>query len=484
MSLKQSLSQKLDQRLSPQQIQLMKLLEVPTMELDQRIKQEIEENPVLEEGKEEEEDDFSSDEEFDDYEDNSDERTNFDINDYLDDDEPSYKTSVNNKGKDDEERAIPLSSGNSFQERLMGQLNLHNLTENQINLAAYLIGNLDDSGYLERALEAIVDDLAFSQNIITTEDQLEEVLMVIQELDPAGIGARDLKECLLIQLRRKQNGDITRYTAMKVLEDYFEEFTKKHYDKIIDKLEIEEDDLRAAINEIIRLNPKPGGSLKETSKSMIQIIPDFEITESDGDLELTLNGRNAPELKISRGYEKMLRNYSEGATLNKSDKEAMVFVKQKLDSAKWFIDAIKQRQNTLFFTMSAIMNYQRQYFLTGDETKLRPMILKNIAEIVSLDISTISRVANSKYVQTPYGVFSLKYFFSESLSTDSGEDVSTREVKKILSEAIEAEQKRKPLTDEKLAGLLKEKGYNIARRTIAKYREQLNIPVARLRKEL
>jgi RNA polymerase sigma-54 factor len=484
MSLKQSLSQKLDQRLSPQQIQLMKLLEVPTMELDQRIKQEIEENPVLEEGKEEEEDDFSSDEEFDDYEDNSDERTNFDINDYLDDDEPSYKTSVNNKGKDDEERAIPLSSGNSFQERLMGQLNLHNLTENQMNLAAYLIGNLDDSGYLERALEAIVDDLAFSQNIITTEDQLEEVLMVIQELDPAGIGARDLKECLLIQLRRKQNGDITRYTAMKVLEDYFEEFTKKHYDKIIDKLEIEEDDLRAAINEIIRLNPKPGGSLKETSKSMIQIIPDFEITESDGDLELTLNGRNAPELKISRGYEKMLRNYSEGATLNKSDKEAMVFVKQKLDSAKWFIDAIKQRQNTLFFTMSAIMNYQRQYFLTGDETKLRPMILKNIAEIVSLDISTISRVANSKYVQTPYGVFSLKYFFSESLSTDSGEDVSTREVKKILSEAIEAEQKRKPLTDEKLAALLKEKGYNIARRTIAKYREQLNIPVARLRKEL
>lgn len=484
MSLKQSLSQKLDQRLSPQQIQLMKLLEVPTMELDQRIKQEIEENPVLEEGKDDEDEDFSSDEEFDDYEDNSDERTNFDINDYLDDDEPSYKTSVNNKGKDDEERAIPLSSGNSFQERLMGQLNLHYLTEQQMTLATYLIGNLDDSGYLERELEAIVDDLAFSQNIITTEEELEEVLMVIQELDPAGIGARDLKECLLIQIRRKQNGDITRYTAMKVLEDYFEEFTKKHYDKIIDKLEIEEDDLRAAINEIIRLNPKPGGSLKETSKSMIQIIPDFEITESDGDLELTLNGRNAPELKISRGYEKMLRNYSEGATLNKSDKEAMVFVKQKLDSAKWFIDAIKQRQNTLFFTMSAIMNYQREYFLTGDETKLRPMILKNIAEIVSLDISTISRVANSKYVQTPYGVFSLKYFFSESLSTDSGEDVSTREVKKILSEAIEAEQKRKPLTDEKLAALLKEKGYNIARRTIAKYREQLNIPVARLRKEL
>ncbi|MDG0973783.1 MAG: RNA polymerase factor sigma-54 [Crocinitomicaceae bacterium] len=483
MSLKQSLSQKLDQRLSPQQIQLMKLLEVPTMELDQRIKQEIEENPVLEEGKDDNDDDFSA-EEYDDYGDNSDEREDFDINDYLDDDEPAYKTSVNNKGKDDEERAIPLSSGNSFQERLMGQLNLQDLTEKQVLLASYLIGNLDDAGYLERDLEAIVDDLAFSQNITASEEELAEVLKAIQELDPAGIGARDLKECLLLQIRRKQNGDITRYTAMKVLEDYFEEFTKKHYDKIIDKLEIEEDDLRAAINEIIRLNPKPAGSLKESSKSMIQIIPDFEITESDGELELTLNGRNAPELKISRSYEKMLRNYSEGAKLNKSDKEAMLFVKQKLDSAKWFIDAIKQRQNTLFFTMSAIMNYQREYFLTGDETKLRPMILKNIAEIVNLDISTISRVANSKYVQTPYGVFSLKYFFSESLTTDSGEDVSTREVKKILSEAIEAEEKRKPLTDEKLAALLKEKGYNIARRTIAKYREQLNIPVARLRKEL
>ena len=366
----------------------------------------------------------------------------------------------------------------------MGQLNLQDLTEKQVLLASYLIGNLDDAGYLERDLESIVDDLAFSQNITASEEELAEVLEAIQELDPAGIGARDLKECLLLQIRRKQNGDITRYTAMKVLEDYFEEFTKKHYDKIIDKLEIEEDDLRAAINEIIRLNPKPAGSLKESSKSMIQIIPDFEITESDGDLELTLNGRNAPELKISGSYEKMLRSYSEGAKLNKSDKEAMLFVKQKLDSAKWFIDAIKQRQNTLFFTMSAIMNYQREYFLTGDETKLRPMILKNIAEIVNLDISTISRVANSKYVQTPYGVFSLKYFFSESLSTDSGEDVSTREVKKILSEAIEAEEKRKPLTDEKLAALLKEKGYNIARRTIAKYREQLNIPVARLRKEL
>jgi RNA polymerase sigma-54 factor len=484
MALKQSLTQKLDQRLSPQQIQLMKLLQVPTMELDQRIKQEIEENPALEEGKDEYEDDYGSEDNYeDDFNDNSDER-DFDINDYLDDDEPAYKTSVNNKGKDDEDRAVPLSSGNSFQERLISQLHLHSIDKAKAHIAEYIIGNLDDSGYLERSLDAIVDDLAFAANIITTEEELEEILRVVQDLEPAGVGARDLRECLLIQIRRKQNGDITRFTARKILEDHFEEFTKKHYDKIINKLEISEDDLRAAINEIIRLNPKPGGSLKESSKSLIQIIPDFEITESDGDLELTINGRNAPDLKISKGYESMLRSYAEGAKMSKTDKEAMIFVKQKLDSAKWFIDAIKQRQNTLFFTMSAIMNYQREYFLSGDETKLKPMILKDIAEIVNLDISTISRVANSKYVQTPYGVFSLKYFFSESLSTDSGEEVSTREVKKILSEAIEAENKRKPLTDEKLAEILNDKGYNIARRTIAKYREQLNIPVARMRKEL
>lgn len=482
MALKQYLAQKLEQRLSPQQIQLMKLLQVPTMELDQRIKQEIEENPALEEGKDEQDEDYNQDEEFDN--DDSDRDDDFDISDYFDDDTPDYKTQTNNTSKDDEERVIPLSGEQSFQERLTEQLHLLDLDDNQFLIADTIIGNLDESGYLNREVEAIVDDLAFSANVIVTEEQVEEVLSLVQELDPAGIGARDLRECLLLQINRKQEGNITLFTARKILEDHFEEFTKKHYDKIQKKLEIEDEDLKEAIDEIIRLNPKPGGSLKEAAKSMQQIIPDFMIVEFEGQLELTINGRNSPELKISREYERMLRSYSEGAKTSRSDKEALTFVRQKLENAKWFIDAIKQRQNTLLFTMDAIMNYQREYFLTGDETNLRPMILKDIADMVNLDISTISRVANSKYVQTGYGIFPLKYFFSESLSTDSGEEVSTREVKKILSEAIEGEQKKKPLTDDRLAILLKQKGYNIARRTVAKYREQLNIPVARLRKEL
>jgi RNA polymerase sigma-54 factor len=351
-------------------------------------------------------------------------------------------------------------------------------------IAQTIIGNLDESGYLNREVDAIVDDLAFSANLMTDEDEVESVLLEIQELDPAGIGARDLQECLLIQIKRKQDGDITKYTAKKILEEYFEEFTKKHYTKILKKLEISDEDLKDAIAEIVKLNPKPGGSSKEAAGNYQQIIPDFQIVENEGRLQLTLNGRNAPALKVSRDYKSMLQKYAEGAASSKADKEAMSFVKQKLDGAKWFIDAIKQRQNTLLLTMDAIMNYQKQYFLSGDETNLRPMILKDIAEEVNLDISTISRVANSKYVQTDHGIFSLKFFFSESLSTDSGEEVSTREVKKILSEAVEGEEKRKPLTDEKLAQLLKDKGYNIARRTVAKYREQLNIPVARLRKEL
>ncbi|RFC53575.1 RNA polymerase factor sigma-54 [Brumimicrobium aurantiacum] len=481
MALKQSFSQKLEQKLSPQQIQLMKLLQVPTMELDQRIKQELEVNPALEEGKEEVEDEFEQEEYKE--EAGEDER-DFDIDEYLTDDEPAYKTNVVNKGKDDEDKSMPLSSGKTFQERMLSQLNMQRLTEEEVLIATYLIGSLDDAGYLERDLESIVDDLAFSQNIMTTEKELENVLNYVQELDPPGVGARDLQECLILQMERRQDGDITRYTALKILEDYFEEFTKKHYKKIIAKMEISEEDLKDAVHEIIRLNPKPGGSLKSASKSLQQVVPDFQVIEEDGKLSLTLNGRNAPDLKINRGYKNMLKNYSEGAKLKKSDKEALTFVKSKLDAAKWFIDAIQQRQNTLFSTMTAIMNYQKDYFLTGDDTKLRPMILKDIAEIVDLDISTISRVANSKYVQTQYGTFSLKHFFSESLSTDSGEEVSTREVKQILLEAVEEESKRKPLTDEKLASLLKGKGYNIARRTVAKYREQLNIPVARLRKEL
>ena len=482
MALKQHLAQRLEQRLSPQQIQLMKLLQVPTMELDQRIKQEIEENPALEEGADQEEDDFdNTDDEFDDDTDNDDD---FDLSDYLDDDSSDYKTQANNSSKDDEERVIPLSGEQSFQEKLTEQLHLLDLDDKQFLIADILIGNLDESGYLNRDLEAIVDDLAFSMNVEATEDEVAVILSLIQELDPAGVGARNLQECLLLQIKRKQDGDIVRYTAKKILQDFFDEFTKKHYDKIAKKLEIEDEDLKEAIDEILRLNPKPGGSMRESAKNYQQIIPDFMLFENEGRLELSLNSRNAPELKVSKEYESMLRSYAEGAKASKSDKDALTFVRQKLDSAKWFIDAIKQRQQTLLLTMSAIMNYQHAYFLTGDETKLRPMILKDIADIVELDISTISRVANSKYVQTNFGIFPLKYFFSESLSTDSGEEVSTREVKKILSEAIEAEEKRNPLTDEKLMDLLNERGYNIARRTVAKYREQLNIPVARMRKEL
>jgi RNA polymerase sigma-54 factor len=460
----------------------MKLLEVPTMELEARIKQELQENPALEEGEEveEEEEEFENEEVE---EENEPEEEEFDISDYLDDD-TEYKTQVNNTSRDDEEKVIPLSGDISFQDRIATQLHLLDLNEKEFIIADTIIGNLDDSGYLNREIEAIVDDLAFSSDVRATEEEVNKILEMIQELDPAGIGARDLRECLLLQIERKQNGDITRFTAMKILEEYFEEFTKKHYDKIIKKLEISGENLKDAIGEIVKLNPKPGGSMKEATGNYQQINPDFTIVEIEGKLQVSINGRNAPELKVSRTYRNMLERYAEGAKASKSDKEALSFVKQKLDGAKWFIDAIKQRQNTMLLTMDAIMNYQKHYFLTGDETRLKPMILKDIAEIVNLDISTISRVANSKHVQTGYGIFALKYFFSESLLTDSGEEVSTREVKKILSDAVENEEKYKPLTDEKLATLLKGKGYNIARRTVAKYREQLNIPVARLRKEL
>ncbi len=482
MALSQGLYQKQLQKLSPQQIQLMKLLQVPTMELDQRIKQEIEENPALEEGVDDVDDDF--DNQDDDIDNDSDSDDDFDLSDYLDDDIADYKTQANNSSKDDEERVIPLSGEQSFQEKLTEQLHLLDLDDKQFLIADILIGNLDESGYLNRDLEAIVDDLAFSMNIEASEKEVEEILMLIQELDPAGVGARSLQECLLLQINRKQDGDIVRFTAKKILEDFFEEFTKKHYEKIAKRLEIEDEDLKEAVDEILKLNPKPGGSMREAAKNYQQIIPDFMLFENDGALELSINGRNAPELKVSKDYETMLRSYAEGAKSSKSDKEALTFVRQKLDSAKWFIDAIKQRQQTLLLTMDAIRHYQEAYFLSGDETKLRPMILKDIADIVGLDISTISRVANSKYVQTNFGIYPLKYFFSESLSTDSGEEVSTREVKKILSNAIEVEDKRNPLTDEKLMELLKDKGYNIARRTVAKYREQLNLPVARMRKEL
>ncbi|MEY4571265.1 MAG: polymerase sigma-54 factor [Bacteroidota bacterium] len=482
MALKQHLVQKLEQKLSPQQIQLMKLLQVPTIELDQRIKQEIEENPALEEGEDREEDEFSNEESEDDFDEEGDDE--FDISDYLDDDVADYKTQANNHSKDEEERVIPLSGEQSFREKLMEQIQLLPLVNNQYLIAEIIVGNLDESGYLNREIEALVDDLAFSVGVTVSESDVEETLSMIHELDPAGVGARDLQECLLLQINRKQDGKSFRTTAKIILENYFEEFTKKHYDKIAKKLNLSNDELKLAIDEILRLNPKPGGSSRDSAQNFQQIIPDFLLYESDGKLELSLNSRNAPDLKISKEYANMLRNYAEGAKTSKSDKEALTFVKQKLDSAKWFIDAIKQRQTTLLLTMNTIMEYQREFFLTGDETTLKPMILKDIADIVQMDISTVSRVANSKFVQTNYGIYSLKYFFSESLSTDSGEEVSTREVKKILTDAISSEDKRKPLPDEKLMELLRDKGYNIARRTVAKYREQLNIPVARLRKEL
>jgi RNA polymerase sigma-54 factor len=481
MALKQQLAQRLEQRLSPQQIQLMKLLQVPTMELDQRIKQEIEENPALEEGIEFEEEEYEAQEE----EYNEDENViEFDLSEYMDDESPDYKTQVNNYSKDDEERGIPLSGEQSFQDKLLEQLHLLDLDNTQFSIADVIIGNLDESGYLSRTIYALVDDLAFASNIYVTEQEVEAILKLVQELDPPGVGARDLRECLLLQLNRVHDGDITRYTAKKIVQNHFEEFIKKHYFKISEKLEIEEADLKDAIDVILKLNPKPGGSMKESTKPLQQVTPDFTVYELEGQLELSINGRNAPDLKVSREYENMMRSYAEGSKVSKTDKEALTFVKQKLDNAKWFIDAIKQRQQTLLLTMNAIMNYQRKYFLTGDETNLRPMILKDIAELVGLDISTVSRVADSKYVQTNYGVFPLKYFFSESLAKENGEEVSTREVKKILLDAIEAEDKRNPLTDDQLVVVLKEKGYGIARRTIAKYREQLNVPVARLRKEL
>jgi RNA polymerase sigma-54 factor len=494
--LNQRLQQKLLQKLSPQQILLMKLLQIPSMALEQRIKQEIEENPALElpddAADNQDEEDFGEmddtpagteeEPETDEFKDSSPE-DEFDFNDYLDEDEiPAYRMAANNQSPDDDQREVPFAAGTSFQEYLISQLGLRGLTDKQYQIGLTIIGNLDDAGYLQRDPDAMTDDLVFSQNLEATKEEILEVLKVIQDLDPPGIGARNLQECLLIQLRRQEHRTREVDIAVNILERHFDEFTRKHYDKIIKRAHITEEDLKGAIQEILKLNPKPGDSVSETSRLNNYVIPDFSVRNINGELELTLNSRNAPELRINRSYMDMMEAYSD----NKHNKgrEAMMFVKQKIDSAKWFIDAIKQRQNTLYLTMRAIMEYQEDYFRTGDETMLKPMILKDIAEKVSLDISTISRVANSKYVETPFGTHLLKTFFSESMQKDSGEEVSTREIKKILSDFIDAEEKGKPLTDEQLTEILKDKGYNIARRTVAKYREQLNIPVARLRKEL
>ena len=488
--LRQNLQQKLLQKLSPQQIQFIKLLQVPTVSLDTRIKEELEDNPALEDlslanmndpveeypDRDPEEDNFNQ-------EDSQESLDEFNVDDYLQDDNINdYGTKYEQNGDDDDRKEIPIAVQNSFFESLQAQLDLLPLSDKDFRIGQQLIGSLDDDGYLRRPVNSLVDDLAFSQNVFAENEEVDEMLKVIQSFDPAGVGARDLQECLLIQLRKKDHSSII-LKAIMVVENYLDEFTKKHYDKLERSLNMDSEELKEVVNEILKLNPKPGDSNAVTTKQL-QIIPDFHIRNSDGILFLTLNSKNAPELRVSRSYQDMFEHYDKTAEKDKKLKEAVQFVKQKLDSAKWFIDAIKQRQQTLLKTMKAIMDYQYEYFLSGDDKNLKPMILKDIADRIGMDISTVSRVANSKYVQTEFGTFLLKSFFSEAIQMDSGEEVSNKEVKKILEECIGKENKRRPLADEKLTEILKEKGYNIARRTVAKYREAMNIPVARLRKEL
>lgn len=484
--LKQHLQFKLSQKLSPQQIQLMKLIQLPTQAFEQRLKQEMEENPALESGKEENE---VQQDEFEDLYDNETDSESIsaediNIDEYLSDDEiPEYRTQTNNYSVDDEEKNVPFAAGISFNQYLINQLNTVYLNEEEWAIAEFLVGSVDESGYIRRPLVDIMDDLAFIQNIYTDEKTIEKVLRQVQDLDPAGVAARSLEECLLIQLKRKETSPSIEL-AIEILEKSFEQFTKKHYQKLIQKHNITEERLKNAIAEIERLNPKPGGSYSGNNRIIEHVVPDFTIRITDGELELGLNSRNAPELHVSREYSNMLEGYKHSKEKSKSQKETVMFIKQKLDSAKWFIDAIRQRQQTLYITMNEIMNYQKEYFLTGDERKLRPMILKDIADAIDMDVSTVSRVANSKYVDTPYGTRLIKDYFSESMKNEQGEDVSTKEIKKILEMVIGRETKKKPFTDDKLAAILKEKGYPIARRTVAKYREQLDIPVARLRKEI
>lgn len=471
------LTQSLQQKLSPQQIQFIKLLQVPTAELEARVEEELEENPTLEEGKEEPEE--TAEDDFEDPEPNDE----LDVEDYLrDDDFSGYKMQGDG---DNEDREMPIATHSTLLEQLNNQLGYLKLDDHQLAIGRQLIGSIEEDGYIRRDMEAIINDLAFSQNIETDVDELEEILRKIQTFDPPGIAARDLQECLLLQLERRaddQNVDVI--VAKLILEQCFEEFTKKHYSKIMKKLDLEDEEyVKDAIELIRKLNPKPGGSSSGLVRTQF-LIPDFILENDNGELELALNSRNAPELRISRSYSEMLKAYDKSDKTDKKLKDTVSFVKQKLDSAKWFIDAIKQRQHTLLNTMRAIVDYQYEYFQEGDESKLRPMILKDIADIIKMDISTVSRVANSKSIQTDFGIFPLKYFFSEGIATDSGEDVSSREVKNELKIIIEKEDKKKPLSDDKLEKLLKAKGYNIARRTVAKYREQLNLPVARLRKEL
>jgi RNA polymerase sigma-54 factor len=494
MALHQNFQQGLLQRLSPQQIQLMKLLQVPTAILDERIKEEMEENPALEQA-----DDGSTEDEYlkDEFTENNEEEfeadgseeeyDNIDISEYVqdgDDEVGDYRLKDENYPEIDEGKTTLQKVEVSFNELMLQQLGLLNLNEKDTIIAEYLVGSLEDDGYLRRDTNAIINDLAFRQNIDAAETEINELLLQIQQFDPAGVGARSLQECLLLQLQRKTEQGVAITNAIKVITQYFDEFTKKHYEKIKKSLVINDEQLREIIQQIVKLNPKPGGAVAEGEKNANYVIPDFFISNTVGKLELVLNSKNAPDLRISEGYRDMLTDYERGTKKDKNQRDAVQFIKQKIDSAKWFIDAIKQRQHTLYSTMDAIMQYQKNFFTTGDETELRPMILKDIAEKTNLDISTVSRVANSKFVQTEFGTYKLKFFFSESLQTDSGEEVSTREVKKILTNFISEESNSIPYSDEKLTEMLQEKGYNIARRTVAKYREQLNIPVARLRKKI
>ncbi|MBB6003960.1 RNA polymerase factor sigma-54 [Arcicella rosea] len=483
---KLSLNQSLQQRLSPQQIQFIKLLQIPTFELSARIEEELEINPALEEGAEievreadEYDDDFDdyADEEFKEYDDRD-----IDVESYLSDDYNGYKMQGDGNS-DDEDREMPIAMTSSLNDHLIDQLGFLKLDEQQEIIGKQLIGSIETDGYIRRPLQAVVNDLAFTQGIYTTIEEIEVVLKQIQTFDPAGIAARDLQECLLLQLDRKDVHDPFVQDAIRIIEDSFEEFSKKHYDKIQKRLGIDDEELKQTIKLITKLNPRPGAA--EEDGGVVQfLLPDYILTNSNGKLELYLNAKNAPELRVSHSFHEMLDTYDKSDKNNKAIKETVTFIKQKLDSAKWFIDAIKQRQNTLLRTMKAILDYQKEFFLTGDESKLRPMILKDIATQIDMDISTVSRVASSKSVQTEFGLYPLKYFFSEGIATDSGEDVSSREVKNILKELIDNESKKNPLSDDKLEKFLNEKGYNIARRTVAKYREQLNIPVARLRKQL
>ncbi len=485
--LRQSLNLKLSQKLSPQQIQLMKLIQLPTLAFEQRLAEELNENPALEAGQEEEDyakDEFEN-EDYDDYEEEDRDdpiSDDLEIDQYLSDDIPDYKTKSNNYSDDDEQRESPLAAAVTFHQDLLNQLSTFLLTDQEREIAEFLVGSVDDTGYIRRSLTDIVDDMAFTQGIYTDEKTVERVLHVVQSLEPAGVGARDLQECLLLQLRAKTPTESVSI-ALDIIEKNFERFTKKQYDKLQERLLISNQQLRDAIHEIEKLNPKPGGNFAGNTRPTENVVPDFSIRINEGDLELSLNGRNAPTLHVSRDYQDMLQTYKESKDKT-VQRDAVQFIKQKLDSAKWFIDAIKQRQETLMVTMTAIMQYQEEYFLTGDETRLRPMILKDIAERTGLDVSTISRVASSKYVETPYGTKLIKEFFSEAMKNDQGEDVSTLEIKKILQDIIDEEDKSNPLNDDALADMLKERGYPIARRTVAKYRDLLEIPSGRMRRKI